>query len=172
MSKDNIIANQQKNNPAFLEKKENVLDGEVRKRLSPQHIDDNDDDDLIIAKRTIHKIDVYNCVVKNGADGLNHVPKRGIPAAELVMLQYIHGSELIVDIKLVKEKFTIQAHDIQIYLRDYLGQYYSEAKVDALWGNALAGKELPLVINDLARTGAIADQQRARTLDDAPKRIA
>lgn len=151
-------------NQAFEKKKEEVAMGAAK--LPPTIIEEDDDEEVKAAKETIYELDGYNCMVHIGADGLNHVPKKGIPAAELIMLQYVHGSEFIKNIKPARVKSPVQTNNIQAYLRDYLGARYGDNKVDFLWGNALTGKDLPLTVADPARTGAVADQQRAKAPDE------
>lgn len=163
-------------NPAFEKKKEEVVKRASELAMPAEYIGEDDDDVVIEKKSRKHELDVYKCIVRMGADGLNHVPKVGIPAAELIMLQLVHGSEFIKDVKMLNKKAVIVASDLQWYLRDYLAQRYTMARVEFLWGNGLTGQDLPLVINDIERTGAMADQQRARLPDDGlganAKRIA
>jgi hypothetical protein len=151
-------------NPAFEKKKQEVVEGAAK--LPPQMIEDEDDEIVVKRKETKHEIDAYDCMVHIGADGLTQVPKRGIPAAELIMLQYLHGSEYVKKVKPARKKAVVQTEDIQFYLRDYLGANYGDKRVEYLWGNGLTGKSLPLTILDTTRTGMIADQQRAGTPDE------
>ena len=123
----------------------------------------------------------YNVTVKTGTDGLTHVPKFNIPAAEVVMLKSIHGSDMVVDIKEEKPKMKIvEKRDEKGKLtkeevaapgifpsvesiRDYLSQVYRESRVVALFGDPLSGRQ---VITDLgdnpAATDRYADQVKAR----------
>lgn len=153
-----------KSNEAFERKKQEVVMGAAR--LPATIIEDDDDEEMVKEKQKIVELEVYNCMVHNGADGLNHVPKKGIPAAELIMLQYVHGSEFIKNIKLSKVKSPVQTNNIQAYLRDYLSVRYGDGKVEYLWGNGLTGKDIPLTLADPIRTGALADAQRAAAKDE------
>ena len=122
----------------------------------------------------------YDVVVKTGTDGLTHVPKAGIPAAEVIILKSIHGSEMVTKIKEIKpklkimekrdEKGKVTKQEVELdgkflsimEVRDYLSQVYTERRVMALFGDPLSGRVLPSDLSGGASVDRFADQVKAR----------
>jgi|GEM_PF-3659960 len=60
----------------------------------------------------------YSCLVNLNGEMKNQVPMVGIPAAEVVMLQYLHGEDAVVNLREAKAKETI---DVPAIVREEEG---------------------------------------------------
>lgn len=73
----------------------------------------------------------YNCNVRPGATLGHDVPKKDISAAEIMVLQFIHGIDAVVDIQQTKQKKK-NGMDKQVY--HALLEKYGADKVKPLFG--------------------------------------
>lgn len=72
---------------------------------------------------------VFDCKVRLAGNVLNEVPKSGVSAPEVILLQHIHGNDAVVGLSLVSDTARRDAEE-----RDRLNQEYGEKVVKEVFG--------------------------------------
>lgn len=109
---------------------------------------------------------VYSCVVNCGGNVLNQVRKPEVTAAEIILLQSIHGEDAVTDIMPIRMDKRSHAAE-----RDRLGGIYGDDKVGRTFGPSF--NPLPVKLaDDNARVRKIMTPEKkpeafdSDTLDD------
>lgn len=86
---------------------------------------------------------LYDATVRLNGDIMHEVPKKGLTAPEVLILQSIHGgTDAVVD--LIQRKMDKRTHEFE---RDRLGKIYTDARVLELFGPYHS--KLPVKLNNV-----------------------
>lgn len=133
----------------------------------------------------------YDCRVRLNGSLLNEVPKIGIPAPEVIMLQAIHGEGSVVDIQHAARNVSVELHEMDFesagadksegwtdrVTRAYLQRVYGtfedgRDKTTAVFGNSLTPIPTKLAIESVQTRKKDAQAvMRAEIEDEVRKKV-
>lgn len=105
-------------------------------------------------------MDSYKCSVRLGGEIGQDVPKYGISAAHIVMLQIEHGDDAVIDIEKIDNVLKWPGEDGKPkavtpgMMRGFLEHEFSQEKVSKVFGS-FYGAALPEILPGFERTRAI-----------------
>lgn len=105
---------------------------------------------------------LYNAKVRLSGNVLNEVERNAITAAEVIVLQAVHGADAVVNVKPVKMDKRNHRDE-----RDRLEYRYGKPRIEQLFGPAHSGSKLPVKLDGMKARKA-DEPASSKPADDVP----